>query len=87
MPMGWTEEESTPDRVASLTNMTLNKVVLPAGEIVYHDAKGLPMPLQRRPPEFDYVDGGLEQAHATDFRVCQPRYCGALAAMLRGFCR
>ena len=28
----------------SLTNMTLNKVVLPAGQSVYQDAKGQPMP-------------------------------------------
>ena len=32
VPMGCTEEESTRDWVVSLTNMTLNKVVLPAGE-------------------------------------------------------
>ena len=31
VPMGCTEEESTRDWVVSLTNMTLNKVVLPAG--------------------------------------------------------
>ena len=49
--------------------MTLNKVVLPAGESVYQDAKGQPMPPQRWPTEFDYVDGGLEQADTTDF-VC-----------------
>ena len=35
VPMGCTEEESTRHWVASLTNMTLNKVVLPAGESVF----------------------------------------------------
>ena len=40
VPMGCTEEESTRHWVASLTNMTLNKVVLPAGESVYQDPKG-----------------------------------------------
>ena len=49
--------------------MTLNKVVLPAGESVYQDAKRQPMPPRRWPTEFHYVDGGLEQAHATDV-VC-----------------
>ena len=43
VPMGCTEEESTRDWVVSLTNMTLNKVVLPAGESVYQDAKGRPL--------------------------------------------
>ena len=57
---------------ASLTNMTLNKVVLPAGESVYQDAKGQPMPPQRWPTEFHYVDGGLDQADTTDF-VCVNR--------------
>ena len=85
VPMGCTEEESTRDWVASLDNMTLNKGVLPAGESVYQDAKGQPMPPQRWPTEFHYVDGGLEQADATDF-VCVRglRDCGALEAMLRG---
>ena len=55
VPMGCTEEESTRHWVVSLTNMTLNKVVLPAGESVYHDAKGQPMPPQRWPTEFHYV--------------------------------
>ena len=72
VPMGCTEEESTRNRVVSLTNMTLNKVVLPAGESVYQDAKGQPMPPQRWPTEFHYVDGGLEQADTTDF-VCVNR--------------
>ena len=72
VPMGCTEEESTRHWVASLTNMTLNKVVLPAGESVYQDAKGQPMPPQRWPTEFHYVDGGLDQADATDF-VCVNR--------------
>ena len=72
VPMGCTEEESTRDWVVSLTNMTLNKVVLPAGESVYQDAKGQPMPPQRWPTEFHYVDGGLEQADTTDF-VCVNR--------------
>ena len=49
VPMGCTEEESTRDWVVSLSNMTLNKVVLPAGESVYQDAKGQPMPPQRWP--------------------------------------
>ena len=70
--MGCTEEESTRDWVVSLTNMTLNKVALPAGESVYQDAKGQPMPPQRWPTEFHYVDGGLEQADTTDF-VCVNR--------------
>ena len=72
VPMGCTGEESTRDRVVSLTNMTLNKVVVPAGESVYQDAKGQPMPPQRWPTEFHYVDGGLEQADTTDF-VCVNR--------------
>ena len=67
VPMGYTEEESTRDWVALLSNMTLNKVVLPAGDSVYQDAKGQPMPPQRWPTKFHYVDGGLEQADATDF--------------------
>ena len=65
--MGCTEGESTRDWVVSLTNMTLNKVALPAGESVYQDARGQPMPPQRWPTEFHYVDGGLEQADTTDF--------------------
>ena len=72
VPLGCTEEESTRDWVVSLTNMTLNKVVLPVGESVYQDAKGQPMPAQRWPTEFYYVDGGLEQADTTDF-VCVNR--------------
>ena len=72
VPMGCTEEESTRHWVVSLTNMTLNKVVLPAGESVYQDAKGQPMPPQRWPTEFHYVDGGLDQADTTDF-VCVNR--------------
>ena len=47
VPMGSTEEESNRDWVASLTNMTLNKVALTAGESVYQDAKGQPMPPQK----------------------------------------
>ena len=69
VPMGCTEEESTRHWVVSLTNLTLNKVVLPAGESVYQDAKGQPMPPQRWPTEFHYVDEGLDQANTTDF-VC-----------------
>ena len=46
VPMVCTEEDSTRDWVASLANMTLNKVALPAGESVYQDAKGQPMPPQ-----------------------------------------
>ena len=72
VPMGCTEEESTQDWAVSLTNMTLNKVALPAGESVYQHAKGEPMPPQRWPTEFHYVDGGLEQADTTDF-VCVNR--------------
>ena len=72
VPMGCTEEESTRDWVASLTNMTLNKVALPAGESVYQDAKGQPMPPERWPTKFHYMDGGLEQADTTDF-VCVNR--------------
>ena len=52
LPMGCTEEEGTQDGVVSLTNMTVNKVVLPAGEGVYQDAKEQPMPPQRWPTEF-----------------------------------
>ena len=47
--------------MVSLTNMTLNKVVLPAGESVYQDAKGQPMPPQRWLTEFHYVDGALSR--------------------------
>ena len=72
VPMACNEEESTRDWVVSLTNMTLKKVILPAGESVYQDAKGQPMPARRWPTEFHYVDGGLEQADATDF-VCVTR--------------
>ena len=72
VPMGCTQEESTRDWVVSLTNMTLNKVVLPAGESVYQDAKGQAMPSPRPPREFHYVDGCLERADATDF-VCDNR--------------
>ena len=72
VPVGCTEEESTRDWVVSLTNMTLNKVVLPAGESVHQDAKGQLMPPQRWPTEFHYVDRGLEQADETDF-VCVNR--------------
>ena len=67
VPTGCTEEGSTQDRVASLDNMTLNKVVPPARESVYGDAKGQPMPPERWPTELKCVDGGLEQADATDF--------------------
>ena len=70
--MGCTEEESTRDWVASLDNMTLSKVVLPAGESIYQDAKGQPMPPQRWQREFYYVDGGVERADTTDF-VCANR--------------
>ena len=49
VPMGCTEEDSTRDWVVSLTNMTLNKVVLLAGESVYQDAKGQPMPTPDSP--------------------------------------
>ena len=70
--MGCTEEEVTRDWVVSLTNMTLNKVVLSAGESVYQDAKGQPMPAQRWPAKFHLVDGGLELAGTTAF-VCVNR--------------
>ena len=59
VPMGCTEEESTRHWVVSLTNMTLNKVVLPAGESVYQDAKGQPVPPQRWPTEFTMWMGAL----------------------------
>ena len=72
VPMGCTEEESTRDWVASLTNMTLNKVAFPAGEYVYQGAKGQPVPPQRWPTEFHYVDGVPEQADTNDF-VCVNR--------------
>ena len=52
VPLGCTEEESTRDRVAPLDKMTLNKVVLPAGESVFQDAKGQPMPPESWPTEF-----------------------------------
>ena len=74
-PMGCTEEESTRDWVASLDNMTLNKVVLPAGKGVYQDAKGQPMPPQRLPTEVSIWMGGLEKADATDF-MCVNRVIG-----------
>ena len=67
--MGCTEEELTRDFGASLTNMTLNKVVLPAGESVHQDLKGQPLLPKRLPTKFHYVDGGIKQADATDF-VC-----------------
>ena len=35
VPMGCTKKESSREWVASLTNMNLNKVVLPAGDSVY----------------------------------------------------
>ena len=66
VPMGCTEGESTRDWVVSLTNMTFDMGVLPAGESVYEDAKGEPMPSQRWPTDFHHLDGNLEQAHATD---------------------
>ena len=84
VPMGCTEEESTRDWVASPDNMTLNKVVVLAGESVHQDAKGQPMPPRRWPTEIHCVDGALGRRHH-GLRVCQPRDCGALAAMLRGF--
>ena len=61
MGFAWT------DWVDSLTNITLNKVVLLAGMSVYQDAKGQPSPAHRVPTEFHYVDGGLDKADATDF--------------------
>ena len=72
VPMGCTEEESNWGLVVSVTNMTLNKVVLPAGESVYQDAKGQPMAPRRWPTENHYVEWGLEQADTTDF-VCVNR--------------
>ena len=73
VPMACTEGEATRDWLLSLTNMTLNKVVLPAGESVYRDARGQPMPPQRWRTEFYDVNRGLlEQADATDF-VCVNR--------------
>ena len=56
----------TRDWVASLDNMTLNKVVLPAGRCAYQDAKGQPMLRQRCPTEFKHDDGGLGHADTTD---------------------
>ena len=72
VPMGCNEEEGIQDWVASLNNMTLKKVVLPAGDSVYQDAKRQPMPPQRGPTEFPYLEGGLKQANATDF-LCVDR--------------
>ena len=66
VPMGCTEDESTRDWVASLDNMTLNKGVLPAGGSVYQEDNGQPMPPQRWPTEFTYVDRVLQRADATD---------------------
>ena len=56
----------------SLTNITLNKVFLPAGHCVYQDPKGQPMPPQRVPMKYHYVDGSLDQGDAMDF-VCLNR--------------
>ena len=42
-PMGCAEEEGTRDWVALLNNMTFNRVVLPAVESVYQDAKEQPI--------------------------------------------
>ena len=55
--------------MGSPTKMTLNKVVLPAGESVYQGAKGRPMPPKRWLTEFHYVQCALEEADTTDF-VC-----------------
>ena len=70
--IGCTEEESTQHGMTSLDNMTLNNVIVPAGGSVYQEAKSQPMPPQRWPTDFHNVDGGLEQADATDF-VCVNR--------------
>ena len=70
VPMGCTEDGSTRDWVASLDNTTLNKVILPAGESAYQDAKGQPLPLCGRGP-------GTGRCHG--HHVCQPRDCKALA--------
>ena len=67
VPMGCSEEESTRNWVALLDNVTLSKVALPAGESVHQDAKGQPMPPQRRSTKFHFVDCGLEPTDATDF--------------------
>ena len=72
VPAGCTEEESNQDWVASLRSMSWNKVVLPARESVYQDAKRQSMPPGRWPTELHYVDGCLEQANATHF-VCVHR--------------
>ena len=66
VPVSRTEEGSTTDCVVLLMKMTLNKVVLPAGDRVYEHAKGAPVPCQRWPSEFHYVDGGVKQADATE---------------------
>ena len=58
--------------MASVDNINRNKVVLPAGESGYQDAKQQPMPPERWPTEFQYVDGGPDQSDATDF-VCVNR--------------
>ena len=55
VPMGCTVEESTQDWVVSLTSMSLNKVVPPAVETFYQDARGQRMPPQRWLTEFHYV--------------------------------
>ena len=70
--IGYTEGECTRDWVVSPTNMTLNMVLLQAGENVYQEAKGQPMTVQSRPTKSHYRELGREQADATDF-VCVNR--------------
>ena len=67
VPMGCTREERTRHWVALLTKMASKKVILPAAESGYQDAKRQCMPPKRWPTEFHYQDRGLEQADATDF--------------------
>ena len=75
VPMGCTEEDSTRDWVASLANMTLNKVVLPVGESAYHDAKGQPMPPQRWLTEIPLCRWGPGTGRCHRFCVRQPHHC------------
>ena len=72
VPTGCTEEELTRDWVVSMTNVTLTRIASPAGENVYQDPKGQPMPPQRCQTEFNYVEGGLQHADTTHF-VCVNR--------------
>ena len=51
-----TEEECSQAWMVSLTNMSQNKALPPAGESVYEDNKRQPMPPERWPTKFHYAD-------------------------------